>query len=318
MVCISCRPNEGSLARAMSSCDIMNLLLWLRCKASPYFVFPNDSRNLERCSRQRSSSGLCNVSCSRAGYHSPTTGTRFMGLNSTTCCQASRGASQGSTRAELMMPTMGRLPRRCHPSSENPTSFWNGSLSACRRLAGNRASAAGAAGADACRMASGHVPSSTTPAPGQEEETRRPRSHSEPTSHRGRRGWWYGFSSGLPLFDRGQQLPAASDLRRWSPVVDEDRAGTRPETLRECCRRRGLQQTPPTAPTREADQREHSDMPEMARQDTGSQARHVCLLPHPPLWKCVVGIVRPRDARPAKHWMQRPSAPSGTGGRRGA
>lgn len=31
----------------------------------------------------------------------------------------------------------------------------------------------------------------------------------------------------------------------------------------------------PTAPTHEADQRAHSDMPEMARQDTGSHARHV-------------------------------------------
>lgn len=207
----------------MSSCDIMDLLLWLRCKASPYFVFPNASRNLERCSRQRSSSGLCNVSCSRAGYHSPTTGTRFMGLNSTTCCQASRGASQGSTRAELMMPTMGRSPRRCHPSSENPTSFWNGSLSACRRLAGNRASAAGAAGADACRMASGHVPSSTTPAPGQEEETRRPRSHSESTSHRGRRGWWCGrlFFWAPPLRPRS----AAASSKRPSSVEPRRRRG---------------------------------------------------------------------------------------------
>lgn len=153
----------------------------------------------------------------------PTTGTRFMGLNSTTCCQASRGASQGSTRAELMMPTMGRSPRRCHPSSENPTSFWNGSLSACRRLAGNRASAAGAAGADACRMASGHVPSSTTPAPGQEEETRRPRSHSESTSHCGRLGWWCGrlFFWAPPLRPRS----AAASSKRPSSVEPRRRRG---------------------------------------------------------------------------------------------
>lgn len=133
------------------------------------------------------------------------------------------GASQGSTRAELMMPTMCRSPRRCHPSSENPTSFWNGSLSACRRLAGNRASAAGATGADACRMASGHVPSSTTPAPGQEEETRRPRSHSESTSHRGRRGWWCRrlFFWAPPLRPRS----AAASSKRPSSVEPRRRRG---------------------------------------------------------------------------------------------
>lgn len=189
------------------------------------------------------------------------------------------GPGQGSTRAEDDADD-GQIAPQMPPFFGKPDELLEWISLACRRLAGNRASAAGAAGADACRMASGHVPPSTTPAPGQEEETRRPRSHSESTSHRRRRGWWCGrlffWAPGLPLSDRGQHLPAtASDILSVEPRRRRGQGGDKTRDIA------GVLPSPrpaadaPTAPTREADQREHVDMPEMVRQDTGSQARHV-------------------------------------------
>jgi hypothetical protein len=241
-----------------------------------------------------------------------------MGLSSTTCCQVSR-AGQGSTRREAWC-------RRWADSPADATLFGNPdelleSISLCF-AGGWRESElllllptlAGGLPAMPCHVvhrASARLGGANPPA----AFPLRVHLASPPA-------WvvvWMAFLLGSPLRLRPATASSSTSSKRHVSVEPRRRPGQGGEKTKTFA---GVLPSPrpavdaSTAPTREADQREHSDVPEMTRQDTGSRARHVFAF-NTHLGNASWGIVRPRDGRPAKHWIQCPCAPSGTGGRRG-
>ncbi|KAK1837260.1 hypothetical protein QBC39DRAFT_395404, partial [Podospora conica] len=148
-------------------------------------------------------------------------------------------------------PTTPQTPST--PSSENPTTFWNASPSACRRLAGTRVSSCW------CRR----WPEGFRPCHIAHHASARLRGANPPTA--------------FPLRVHLASPPAWVCNKRHSSVELRRRRGRAgPGTRRDIA---GVLPSPrpaadaPTAPTREADQRECSDMPEMARQDTAREGK---------------------------------------------